>query len=474
MLNKREKEVVQLQLEQEEKVLAALKRQYQMALLQIDRKIRMLMSDEMTQSRIYQADYQKALKKQVEAIIEKLHSDEYDSIHKYLNDSYTDGFIGAMYDMSGQGIPIISPIDRNAAVRAIITDSKLSTDLYAALGYDMDELKKHVRQEITRGIASSLPYAQIARNIAAKSTMPLSNAARIVRTEGHRIQQESADDVRNAAKRKGADVVKQWDASLDGATRPLHRELDGQIQETDEPFEAGGRKVMYPGKFGDPGQDCNCRCVALTRARWALDEKELQTLKDRAKYFGLDKTKDFEEYKAKYLKATKLLESPGNIGEKAIPYSERGIKLDERIKGYMKELTSAGQYVSGKAGSYKAEDMAILTTETGVEYTLLTIGNQSYMIRGTENGTKIPEELYEALIKNKGTLDYHSHPYIGDIIPSKSDREVLKTLNWQEKSGIIDPRGEVYRFDADGNIEPEKNTPQRDEDFYAELFGGDD
>lgn len=314
MLSKREKEVVQLQLDQEERVLADLKRQYTRALRDIDSKIKMLLGDELTQSRIYQANYQKALKKQVEAILEKLHADEYDSIHKYLSDSYTDSFVGTMYAMSGQGIPIITPIDRNAAVKAIITDSKLSTDLYAALGYDMDELKKHIRQEITRGIASSLPYKQIARNIASKSTLPLSNANRIVRTEGHRIQQASADDARNVAKSRGADVVKQWDASLDGATRPIHRKLDGQIRETDEPFEAGGKKVMYPGKFGDPAQDCNCRCVALTRARWALDEKELETLKERAKFFDLDKTEDFEDYKKKYLNAAKIVENTGKSG----------------------------------------------------------------------------------------------------------------------------------------------------------------
>ena len=38
------------------------------------------------------------------------------------------------------------------------------------------------------------------------------------------------------------------------------------------------------------------------RARWALDEDELNALKKRAEYFGLDKTKDFEEFKRKYLK----------------------------------------------------------------------------------------------------------------------------------------------------------------------------
>lgn len=312
-MNKREKEVYEGLLDREDQVLRDLKKQYERALRDIDAKIRMLQSDELTQSRIYQINYQKALKGQVEAILDKLHGDEHSSIQQYLHDSYTDAYVGTMYAMSGSGVHIIQPIDRNAAVKAVITDSELSVPLYASLGYDMDKMKKHIREEITRGIATSLPYDQIANNISGYLSLPLSNAKRIVRTEGHRIQQESADDARNVAKSKGADVVKQWDASLDSVTRPMHRELDGQIRETDEPFEAGGKKVMYPGKFGDPSQDCNCRCVALTRARWALDEKELETLKDRAEFFGLDKTKDFNDYKNKYLKAAKTVEKPKKI-----------------------------------------------------------------------------------------------------------------------------------------------------------------
>lgn len=306
-INKREKEVIQYQLDSEKAVMKDLKRQYERALRDINERIKILQADD-SPSRAYQVEYQKTLKKQVEAaILDKLHADEYDAMHKYLSDSYTDGYVGTMYAMGSKdrgGIHVVTPLDRNAALKAIVTDSKLSDNLYASLGYDMDKLKKHVREEITRGIATSLPYEQIARNITNYTTLPLSNANRIVRTEGHRIQQASADDARNAAKAKGADVVKQWDASLDGATRPLHRELDGQIREVGEPFEAGGKKVMYPGAFGTPDQDCNCRCVALTRARWALNEKELETLKKRAEFFGLDKTAEFADYKKKYLKAT--------------------------------------------------------------------------------------------------------------------------------------------------------------------------
>ena len=304
-MNKREKEIFQGQLDAEEKILKDLAKMYQRALRDIVLKIRMLQSDELTQSRIYQIQYQEALKGQIEGILEKLHGDEYSTIQQYLSDTYTDAYVGNMYMLHGQGVPVLIPLDRAAAVKAVVTDSKLSAPLYASPGYDMDKLKKHVREEITRGIASSLPYEQIAQNLASFTDIPLNRAKTIVRTEGHRVQQSSANDARKKAKAAGADVVKQWDASLDGATRPTHRKLDGQIREIDEPFEANGKKAMYPGKFNDPGEDCNCRCVALTRARSALDEKELETLKERAAFFGLDKTGDFEDFKKKYLKATK-------------------------------------------------------------------------------------------------------------------------------------------------------------------------
>lgn len=77
--------------------------------------------------------------------------------------------------------------------------------------------------------------------------------------------------------------------------------LDGQIRELDEDFEIEGATAPCPGCFGDPAEDCNCRCAMLERARWALDEDELQALKDRASYFDLDKTESFDDFKKKYL-----------------------------------------------------------------------------------------------------------------------------------------------------------------------------
>ena len=309
-MNKRQKEVIQYQLDSEKAVLEQLTKQYQKALNDIDRKIRILQSDELTQSRIYRIEHQKVLKKQVEAVLEKLHADEYTTIQQFLSDSYTDAFVGTAYDMFGQGVPLILPIDRNAAVKSVTTDSKISEGLYESLGVDTKKLKKSISSEITRGIASGMPHTDIARNIARYAKVSLGRASTIVRTESHRIQQASKLDAQNAAKSKGANVVKQWNSTLDGDTRKTHRSLDGQIRELDEPFEMGGKKAMHPGGFGDPAEDCNCRCQILQRARLALNEDELKTLQERAKFFGLDKTDDLEDFKKKYLESAKNVELP--------------------------------------------------------------------------------------------------------------------------------------------------------------------
>ena len=255
------------------------------------------------QSKVYQKEFQEALQGQVSDVLGNLLTRSYQSISDYLTDSYDNAFIGTMYDLNKQGLPFIFPIDQASVTRAVLLDSKISNGLYNALGLNVDDLKKRITQEISRGIAASRQYAEIARNLTAASGAPLSRTKTIIRTEGHRIQNAAVKDAQERAKAAGADVVKQWDATLDSLTRPDHQLLDGQIREINEPFEVNGKKADRPGEFGTPEEDCNCRCVMLTRARWALDEDELQILQERAAFFDLDKSKDFEDFKKKYVKA---------------------------------------------------------------------------------------------------------------------------------------------------------------------------
>ena len=312
-MNQRQKEVLKSQLRDEKKIINDLKKIYKEALTDINQKVAVLMVDESMQSKIYQVGYQNGLKKQIEASLELLNSGQYEKIHNYLQDCYSSGFIGAMYDLHGQGIPLIMPIDQKAMVKAVQTDSKISKGLYTKLGKDVGDLKKRITSEVSRGVAQALPYKDVTRNLNNVARIGFNRSMRIARTEGHRITQASALDGMRTAKSAGADVLKQWDATLDGHTRDHHRELDGQIRDVDDDFEVGGMTVEAPGMFGDPAEDCNCRCCLLQRARWELDESELDTLRERADYFGLDKEKDFDDFKVKYLNSVEKIGKRGTI-----------------------------------------------------------------------------------------------------------------------------------------------------------------
>lgn len=399
-MNERQKEVLRGQEKAEKDALKALEAQYKESLKGIEQTILELQSRPETPSVIYRREYQERLKQQVEAALDALHGNAYQTVDQFLNDTYQHGFIGTMYDLHGQGVPVIAPIDHSAVYKAVTLDSKLSTKLYDALGVDLNKLKKDIRSEVSRGIASGMTYEQITNNLWRDAKIPLHRVQTIVRTEGHRIQETSTEDARQVAKSKGADVVKQWDATLDGATRKTHRELDGQIRETDEPFEVNGKKAMYPGDFGDPAEDCNCRCCALTRARAALDADELAELKERAAFFELDKADDFKSFEEKYLKAAE--KAPDASGPPIL------------IGGVNCQVTK-GKYSFGNGtgtGVKKTVNAVTYTTPDGTDFVFPNKLNASRQKmtpdQAIANWQKVPDSIRKQAQKTIEFVDYYN------------------------------------------------------------------
>ena len=274
----------------------------------------------MIQSKIYQKQYQAQLEKQVDGILKRIRVAQIDNIEDYLDTCYSDAFIGTIFDAHGQGVPILAPINQESMVRAVQLESKISKGLYTKLGQDVNLLKTRIMAEVSRGISTGKSYAQVAKGLENQSRIGFNRAVRIARTEGHRIQCTAAMDAMEAAKERGADVLKQWDSTLDGRTRDSHAMVDGEIRELDKKFSNG---LMFAGDpNGVAGEVINCRCAVLQRARWALDEDELQVLKDKARYFGVDKTDEFEDFKKKFLKA-----ADAGVGE-----SVMGLKAPVRPK----------------------------------------------------------------------------------------------------------------------------------------------
>lgn len=109
-MRKSEKEALQAMLDDEQETIKALEKAYQRAIRRIDNHIRILESDEMTQSKIYQKRYQEAMKAQINAALDELHKKSNQTIEEYLTRSYQHGYVGTMYSLHKQGMPILAPL----------------------------------------------------------------------------------------------------------------------------------------------------------------------------------------------------------------------------------------------------------------------------------------------------------------------------------------------------------------------------
>lgn len=399
-------------LNSEQKTINELKQVYKQARKDIKQNIIDLNSRQdmqNIQTIVYQKKYQEALLKQVEGTISKLEKGQYSTVEGYLTDSYYNGYVGHMYDLQYQGIPITVPINQKRVVMSVQTNSNISTKLYTIMGENVTYLKNSIRAELSRGAVEGLSWFDIAERIANGMNSPFNKALNrtvtIARTEGHRVQEEANFEAMQIAKDKGADQVKQWDATLDSRTRPAHQEADGQLRELDEFFDVGGEKMKAPHIGGSARNVVNCRCHLLARARWALNDAELKTLQDRAKFFGLDKSKDFEDYKQKYLKLPKnadKIDTTGLTNFKKITISNTEVLQYERSAGLG----------DGYGGIKKTVDAIVYRTSEGVEFVFPKKLNKSRQKMTPEQlmeaWEKIPENIRKQSAKTVTVLDYYN------------------------------------------------------------------
>ena len=356
-MNKYEKEVEKVLLDNERDILKSLEKVYTEALANIKGRISQLQgkSDELTQSTVYQINFQKNLEKQVSSIIDVLKNDIKTGTNAYLTKMYEDAFVGTSYNLSkSYNMNTVIEIDQEAVLMSV---NKKTDDMTFAERTDvnMQNFKKNVKSEISRGFAISKTYAEMAQSISLVAEKDMYKAYRIARTEGLRVSSESKLDYAKKVKnRYGADLVKQWDSTLDGKTRAEHQQLDGQYKEIDEYFECSAGKAKAPGLFGNPAMDCNCRCCLLQLPRWAVNKSNTKI--DNTKQFkengevNLISSKNYNEYKKKYFKYLNNTEKNDNINN--IPKFNKKILMLNQAKYSEKEIIEISNATEKIANKY--------------------------------------------------------------------------------------------------------------------------
>lgn len=87
---------------------------------------------------------------------------------------------------------------------------------------------------------------------------------RVLDTDSHRIYNDAIEDV---GERSDGRIYKTWRTMEDLRVRDPHAYLEGMTIPIDRRFYSyNGQSARYPGDFGTPEMDCNCRCrIELSR-----------------------------------------------------------------------------------------------------------------------------------------------------------------------------------------------------------------
>ena len=157
--------------------------------------------------------------------------------------------------------------DENTVARLIKSDPQMLPKARQGVKKDkaISYYNKLMNSAITQGIVQGETIPQIAKRIVDKTgESSYASAVRNARTAYTGAQNAGRMEGLHQAQRLGINVKKKWLATLDSRTRDAHADLDGQIQEVDDPFESELGDIMYPGDpTADPGNVYNCRCTLV-------------------------------------------------------------------------------------------------------------------------------------------------------------------------------------------------------------------
>ena len=298
------KQILRDGLKDEKAVLTELRLAYRHAYEDLTKKIeRLIARDRIGAGNVLQLRYQRRIREQIWAILKDLETGTLDTVHKYMERSYINSALGVMYSMQKQHIPLLLPIDRKKIAASFVDRALLAETLSRRIYAHVEQVAVTVQRELTRGIVQGSKYADIARNISARVDVGLRHSYTIARTEGHRVTElAKIDTMAEARDEYGVKVLKRWDAALDDRTRIHHIMLDGQMVPVDQPFRVAGLTAMYPGGFGVPEEDINCRCTMEEIATWEIDADLARTKYDgkSGKIIDVGKISTFSGFKKKY------------------------------------------------------------------------------------------------------------------------------------------------------------------------------
>lgn len=137
-----------------------------------------------------------------------------------------------------------------------------------------------IQQQVTQGLAAGETYRAMMDRLKPALDNDATKAMRVVRTEGHRVQEGAKIEAAQKADGQGVRMLKTWRTSKDQRVRHTskanHRKLEGKTIPVDEDFIGISGRGKAPSHLHAAAEDINCRCFL----QYTVDRVEKATYND--------------------------------------------------------------------------------------------------------------------------------------------------------------------------------------------------
>lgn len=200
----------------------------------------------------------------IDGIFKHHYEDIYNDMSSVLGGVYQEGYYRTAYAIEEQvNIDLRYKAVSAAALYAMVKNPIAGLTLNDRLNRQRMNVIYDLQQKITLGLQQNHTYSRMVKDVKTVVEGDTIKAMRIVRTEGHRVQESSKLDAAAHATANGVIMHKRWNTLEDRRVRHKkanHRKLNDVVIPMEEDFTDGLGRGPAPGQLGAAGSDINCRC----------------------------------------------------------------------------------------------------------------------------------------------------------------------------------------------------------------------
>lgn len=242
---------------------------------------------QLTLQEMLKHDRIKKLMRRINHLLKVHYKDINKQMERVLGESYTEGYYLTAWAVETYALTKLSYASvRPESLTAMLNNPVAGLTLKERLERQRANIIYQIQQQITQGLLQNETYSKMARRLKQELEGDAVKAMRIVRTEGHRVQESAKHDAADHATKNGVVMMKQWNSLEDERVRgkkgkASHRKLNNQKLPMDGLFNDGLSAGPAPGLLPAAGSSINCRCF-LTYTVEKIQKPQHPTLEKMA------------------------------------------------------------------------------------------------------------------------------------------------------------------------------------------------